>query len=236
MTRDGIRSQLAESLDRLGTDRVDFYWLHRDAPAVPVADILGWLNELVAEGRFAAFGCSNWEVPRIREAMECARRSGVRGFSASQISWSLARADLAVAGGKGQVFMDDATFAFHQSSALPVVAYSSQAGGFFAGNYDPEGPSAGGQPNPNIVRYYGTKANYARLAAAKRLAAAQGCTPNQISLACLLNQSFQSFAIVGANTPERVVDSCGAADIVLSDAERRSLEGSEERPEADRGA
>ena len=120
--------------------------------------------------------------------------------------------------------MDDETLRYHRTCRLPIVAYSSQAGGFFAGNYDPAGPPPGVTPNPNIVRYYGTDENYARLALAKKLASQKGCSPNQIALAYLLNQSFPTFAIVGANTPERVADSCRAADVILTEAEVRLLE------------
>lgn len=219
MSREGIRDQLGESLDRLGLDRVDFYWLHRDDPTVPVGEILGWLNELVDEGLIGAFGCSNWRVPRIREAMDHSGNSDLRGFSASQISWSLAQPEAALMNKASQVFMDEDMMHFHRQTNLPAVAYSSQAGGFFAGNYDPSGPSAGGEPNPNIVRLFGTEANYSRLAAAKEMAKTRGCSANQIALAWLLNQSFPACAIVGANTVERMRDSCRAASIDLTPAE-----------------
>lgn len=227
MTRDVIRRQLAESLDRLGLPGVDFYWLHRDDPAVPVGDIIEWLNELTAEKNIGAFGCSNWRPPRIEEAMAYARKRGVKGFAASQIGWSLARVNPEAAKGGSQVFMDDETFAFHKAGGLPMVAYSSQAGGFFAGKYDPAGPPAGQTPNPAIVRYYGTPANYARLAAAKKLAAAKGVSANQVSLAYLLHQSFPSFAIAGAGRPDYVADSCGAGDVELTTQEVALLERGE---------
>lgn len=215
MTRRDIRGQLMESLERLGVARVDFYWLHRDVPSVPVAEILGWLEELRSEGRFLAYGCSNWSLSRIREAMDYARHAGIRGFSASQIGWSLARVAPAAAGGGSQVFMDDDTLDFHRATRLPLVAYSSQAGGFFAGRYDPAAPAAGAPPNPNIVRYYGTEANYARLRTAVDIAAERGVTPNQVALAYLLHEDFPAFPIVGANSLERVRDCCGAADVKL---------------------
>lgn len=224
MTREGIRQQLNESLERLDRARIDFYWLHSDDPKIPAGEILEWLNELVKEGIFPAFGCSNWRVPRIIEAAEYARAHKVQGFSASQISWSLAMAIPEIASTLPQVFMDEDTLEFHRRQAFPIVAYSSQAGGFFAGNYDPDGPTAGGQPNPNIVRLFGSKMNYARLAAAKDIATAKGCSVNQVSLAWMLHQSFPACAIVGANSPERVADSCGAADVDLTPEEIRRLE------------
>lgn len=223
MTRNDIRDQLAESLDRMGVDRVHFYWLHRDEPSVPVSDILGWLEELRAEGRFAAYGCSNWSVPRIREAMECAQRAGIRGFSASQIGWSLARVAPELARKGPQVFMDDETLEFHRASQLPLVAYSSQAGGFFSGRYEPNAPAGGGTPNPNIVRYYGTQENYGRLRMAGEMAATLGVTPNQVALAYLLHEDFPAFPIVGANNVDRVRECCAAADVSLGPEDVRRL-------------
>lgn len=223
MTRKDIRDQLAESLDRLGVDRVHFYWLHRDVSSVPVSDILGWLEELRAEGRFAAYGCSNWSVARIREAMEYARRQGIAGFSASQIGWSLARVAPELARKGPQVFMDDETLEFHRASRLPLVAYSSQAGGFFSGLYEPNAPAGGGTPNPNIVLYYGTQENQARREAAREIAESRGCTMNQVALAYLLHEDFPAFPIVGANSVDRMRECCGAAEVKLGPAEVRRL-------------
>lgn len=223
MTRDDIRRQFDESLDRLGMSEVDFYWLHVDKPDVPVGEVLGWLNELVDEGKFAAFGCSNWSVERIADAQAFAASNNLRGFAASQIGWSLARANQDVIGGKSQKFMDDATDVFHRETKLPVMAYSSQAGGFFAGAYDPAGPAAGLTPNENIVKLHGMPANYRRLELSNQFAKAKGCTPNQISLAYLMHQPFDVFPIAGANSVERIADSLGAADITLSDEELAQL-------------
>jgi aryl-alcohol dehydrogenase-like predicted oxidoreductase len=227
MTRDGILTQFSQSLERLGLDRVDFYWLHMDDPKVPAAEIIEWLNELVSEGRASSFGCSNWKVARIQQANDYARQRGLRGFAASQIRWSLADPNPAVAGAGHTVSMDADTLAFHARTGLPQVAYSSQAGGFFAGNYDPKGAPPGAKPNPNIVSYYGTDENYRRLAAVKKLAAAKGRTGNQIALAYLMNHPFPCFPIVGANSPERVADSCSATEITLTKEEVRALERGE---------
>ena len=120
-----------------------------------------------------------------------------------------------VLSGGGQVFMDDDTFSYHQETNFPVVAYSSQAGGFFAGKYDPEAPTPGAEPNPNIVRCFGSEENYARLAEVKKMAAEKGCTPNQLALAYLTNQPFPVFPIAGPNSVDQVRDSCNAGDIVL---------------------
>ncbi|MDA1138425.1 MAG: aldo/keto reductase [Planctomycetota bacterium] len=218
-----IGKQILESLERLGTDFIDFYWLHSDDASVPAGEILEWLNRWADDGLIHAFGCSNWPVARMREAAEYAERHAIRGFGASQIGWSLARMLPEVLSGGGQIFMDEGTFSYHQQTSFPVVAYSSQAGGFFAGKYDPETPTPGTEPNPNIVRCFGSDENYARLAAVKEMAKEKGCTPNQLALAYLTNQAFPVFPIAGPNSVDQVRDSCRAGDIVLSDDELSRL-------------
>ena len=62
-----VRRAAEDSLRRLGTDRIDLYQLHRPDPAVPIADTLGALDELVKEGKVVEIGCSNFSVEQIRE-------------------------------------------------------------------------------------------------------------------------------------------------------------------------
>ena len=65
VTPEAIHSDLSESLERLGTDHVDLYLLHRDDETVPPGPLLEALNEENASGRIRAFGASNWTVKRI---------------------------------------------------------------------------------------------------------------------------------------------------------------------------
>ena len=63
-----IREAVEASLQRLGTDRIDLYQLHRPDPATPIADTMGALDELVRQGKVREIGCSNFSVTQIREA------------------------------------------------------------------------------------------------------------------------------------------------------------------------
>jgi len=88
LSRAEIELDLAESREYLQTEVIDLYWLHRDDPAIPVAEIIDILNEpvSVAAGRIRCFGASNWTVARIRAANEYALRQRVPGFAANQPS------------------------------------------------------------------------------------------------------------------------------------------------------
>src|SRR5215469_8764514 len=63
-----LSSDLDESLRNLQTDYIDVYWLHRDDPNRPVAEILATAQRQVQAGKIRAFGCSNWRVERIQAA------------------------------------------------------------------------------------------------------------------------------------------------------------------------
>ena len=65
-----VRQACEDSLARLGTDRIDLYQLHFPDATVPIADTLGALGELVAEGKVREIGCSNLTVAQLDEAQD----------------------------------------------------------------------------------------------------------------------------------------------------------------------
>lgn len=212
-----LAADIQASLAALQTDAIDIYWLHRDDPAVPVGEILSALDEHLAAGRVRAIGASNWSLARLTEADDYARSHGLTGFQANQIGWSLAAANVGPAPVAGMLYMDAATHAHHLRSGLPVLAYSSQAVGFFSGKYRREQMA---EPAATAVaRLYFTPDNFDRLDRAAELARRRGVTPNQVNLAYLLGQPFPVYPIVGCRTVEQVRDSCAAAGLHLTAAE-----------------
>lgn len=211
-----ITQDLFESLERLQSDYIDLYWLHRDDPAIPVGEILGIVNEHLSAGRIRALGASNWTVARLQEASEYAASHQLVGFCASQIGWSLAEPNPVTSAYAGTLNMDKPTLAYHIASGLPVVAYSSQAGGFFGGKYSRASASDPALVGSGMAKHYFNDTNFTRLEHAQALAARLGQTTNAIAVAYLTNQPFAGFAIAGCRTVEQVRDSCAATDVLLS--------------------
>ena len=85
-----LDQDLSESLDRLGVDYVDVYWLHRDEPARAIGDIVESLAGFVRDGRIRSYGGSNWSVARFEEANTYAADHGLPPFVGSQPGWALA--------------------------------------------------------------------------------------------------------------------------------------------------
>ena len=237
LNRADIATQIAESLERLGTDVIDLYWIHLDEPAIPAIEILGMLTEHLAAGRFKAIGCSNFTVERQQEATAAAAELEITGFVASQVGWSLARAN-DVHG--AMLFIKPDMLDYHVANRRSLVAHCGQAGGFFAAKFDayqglaaeawddvPE-PDPGGS-EPTAVRYaylvhrYGNELSYRRREAAVALAAEKGYSANQIALAWMLHHPFPVFAIAGPKSPGQVDDTMRAVDIELTDEEFERL-------------
>src|ERR1700689_3568324 len=74
-----IRTAVEDSLTRLGTDHIDLYQQHVPDKNPPIAETIGALGELVAEGKIREFGCSNFTVDMLAEAA-AATPEGRPGF------------------------------------------------------------------------------------------------------------------------------------------------------------
>lgn len=212
VNREAIAEELEISFERLQTDYVDLYALHRDDPAVEVGPIIEALNEHVEAGRMGAFGASNWTVARLQEANDYAKAHGLRGFSFNSPNLSLAKAIEPY--WAGCVSADAEMISWHEQTQLPLMSWSSQARGFFTGRFTPEDRS-----NADLVRVFYNDANWTRYRRAEQLAAEKGVTTIQIALAYVLNQSFPTCALIGAQNDAEMQSCREGAEITLSKAE-----------------
>ncbi len=127
LSRQHILADLEASLQYLGTEYIDLYWLHRDDPQQPVAEVLELLNTLVKEGKIRAFGCSNWRSERIAEAIDYADAQGIAGFVGNQLMWSFARPNTEAIKDQTLAVMDAQTFALHQVDFIQSVDKKGKA-------------------------------------------------------------------------------------------------------------
>ncbi|KQY92920.1 aldo/keto reductase [Paenibacillus sp. Root52] len=221
---DAIRSDLLTSLERLQTPHVELYALHRDDPNVAVGVILEALNEHIEAGKIGAIGASNWTWQRLEEANAYAASHGLKGFTFSSPNLSLAKANEPF--WAGCVSADAETLAWHERTQLPLLSWSSQARGFFTGRFTPEV-----RDNADLVRVFYSDGNWERLNRAEQLAAAKNTTPIQIALAYVLNQSFPTCALIGAQNQAELLSCDEGSRISLSTQEVNWLDlGSDAKP------
>jgi aryl-alcohol dehydrogenase-like predicted oxidoreductase len=191
-----VTKDLMESLERLQTSYVDLYALHRDDLEVEVGPIVEILNEHIRAGRIKAIGVSNWTTQRLEAANAYAKEHNLVPFTFNSPNLSLAKCN--IPRWPGCVSADEEMFEFHEEKKMPLLSWSSQAGGFFSGYFTPEN-----RENEEMVEVYYSTDNWERYDRAKQLAEKIGVTPIQIALAYVLNQSFPTAAIIG---PEKVAE------------------------------
>jgi aryl-alcohol dehydrogenase-like predicted oxidoreductase len=222
LSREDLNQDLSESLDRLGLERVDLYWLHFDEPTRPVGEIIESLATLAEDGRIRAYGASNWATERIEAANVYAREHSPPPFVASQPWFSLG----AVANGPSATGptseADDPLRAWHVRTGLPMIPYSSQANGYFGAENVAWAKQGFAGEAPRAARF-DSPANRRRLLGAMSLAETKGVTANQIAVAYLLSQPFPVYPIIGTTNAEHLRDAMGARNLRLTEEERASL-------------
>ncbi len=215
-TPEGLTAQLYESLDRLQMEFVDLYMMHRDNEEVPVEEFIDLLNEHQRAGRMRAFGVSNWTIARIEAANAYARRKGLSGIVAVSNNFSLARMVEPVWEGC-LAASDPESRAWFMRTQMPLLAWSSQARGFFV-HGDPANTA-----DPSLVASWYSEDNFQRLARAKELAAQLGVLPTNVATAYVLCQPFPTFALVGPAGLAETRTTLPALAIELSAAQLRWL-------------
>lgn len=122
-TREALRSQLSESLQRLGIDGVDALYLHRWDAETPLEETFGTVAEFRAEGKIRHVGVSNYAAWQVMKAIRVAAEFELT-ISLIQPMYSLV---------KRQVEVEILPMAMDQGIA--VVPYSPLGGGLLTGKY-----------------------------------------------------------------------------------------------------
>lgn len=219
LDRASITEDLHRSLRSLQTHYVDLYLLHRDDPSLPVGALVETLEELRVRGLVRAFGVSNWTHLRVAEANRHAQERGFAPLAASSPHFSLAEwrrppypGCVSIAGTSGSEARS-----WYQGSCMPVLAWASLAGGYFAR------PAVGRAPLL-ADRAYRLPANSACRERVRAMAAQKGVTAPQIALAALFAQPLNVFPIVSTRSVKRFLENAEALDIRLTPKETQWLE------------
>jgi len=192
--------------------------MHRDNPDVPVGEFIDCLNECHFAGLIHAFGASNWPLSRVQAANDYAAKNGKIGFAAVSNNFSLARMVDPVWAGCIAA-SDGASREWFTRTRTPLLAWSSQARGFFLeGNAAPEKTD-----DQQLVRCWYSEDNFERLKRATELAKKKNVRPINIALAYVLNQPFPTFALIGPRMLSETRTSLPGLDVELSPEEVRWL-------------
>lgn len=190
-----------QSLERLRTDHIDLYYLHRYDPRVPIEDSIGAMARMVEAGKVGAIGLSEVSAATLRKA------HAVHPIAAVQTEYSLwtRNAEIAV--------LD----ACRELGAV-LVAFSPLARGFLADpDLDP-GTFPKGDIRLGMPRFQSPAfdANRKLVAAFTALAGEAGCSMAQLSLAWLLGRGEHVLPIPGTTSVQHLEENWAAMDLRVS--------------------
>ena len=209
---DWVARAAEDSLRRLGTDRIDLYWLHAPDADTPIGDTLEALGRLVDAGKVREIGCSNFSAAQLEEADAAARERGTRPFAAVQNDYSLLQRE-----------PEAEVLPACERLGIAFVPYFPLASGLLTGKYQK------GQPPPEGTRLaqWGAPSDD-KLEIVERLAAfasARGHTITELALSWLAGRSEVASLIAGATKPEQVRTNAAATTAwELTDDERAEVD------------
>lgn len=203
--RKWIAYEIDRSLDRLKTDYIDIYYLHRDDPETPLEETVATLGDLICAGKVRYIGLSNFDGWRIAEFVSTCRRLGVQPPIVLQPVYNamnrIAEAEMLPA------------CAYY---GLGVVPYSPLARGVLTGKYQPgaapDADTRAGRSDKRMLEaeFREDSLRYAQVI--RSHAERRGITAGQWALNWVLNNGLVTAVIAGPRTEEQWRDYLGALD------------------------
>lgn len=211
LDRENILYDIKASLKALGTDYTDVYLLHRDCREMPVGEIVDTLDELVKTGLAKVCGVSNWMTDRIKEANDYAKKNNKAQICVSQINYSLAETTPERLNDDTLVCMTDEEYKNYMELKMPVMAFSSQAKGFFA-------KLAAGEALKNkATERFMSEENLKRFKRVKEVAAQTDLSPAAVALGFLTCNPLPVSAVFSCRTEEQMKDTLTAMNAKLDE-------------------
>ena len=206
---DTIAPACDASLQRLGVEAIDLYYQHKDDQDVPLADSLGAFDALRRSGKIRAIGLSNFEAPRVEEAISVSAAQGFDPPAALQNWYNLVERGCF----EGPLQHSAA------SHGLAVFPYYGLANGFLTGKYRSKDDMAKSVRGLRNVEYIGTERGDRVLAALDQVAAETGAALAAVALAWLKAQPSITAPIASATSLDQLHELLAALTLELTPAQ-----------------
>ncbi|MCZ6553773.1 MAG: aldo/keto reductase [SAR324 cluster bacterium] len=206
-SRRHLMRAVERSLKRLGTDRIDVYFLHHFDSATPIEEMLRALDDLVTQGKILYPAASNWAAWQTAKALGLSARESWAPFACIQPMYSLV---------KRQAEVEVLPMAL--AEGLAVIPYSPTAGGLLSGKY-----AAGRRPeqgrhlsNEMYQRRYREPWMFEAAERLAALAAERGVHPVSLAVAWVSHHPAVTAPIVSARTLEQLEPALSSVDIGMT--------------------
>jgi aryl-alcohol dehydrogenase-like predicted oxidoreductase len=207
-----IPAALEDSLGRLGTDRVDLYYAHKDDPDTPLEETLEAFDALVQSGKVRHVGASNYDADRLATALELSDREGWARFEVLQPRYSLIERDY-----------ERELAPLVEREGLACTPFHALARGFLTGKYRPDGPAVDSPRAGRVKAYLEDERALRVLAALDEVAAERETSVAAVALAWVAAQPTVGALLASARNTEQLREILGFTRLELSAEELRGL-------------
>ena len=209
LSRRHIMREAEDSLRRLGTDRIDLYFLHRFDNAVPMEETLRALDDLVTQGKVLYPAVSNWAAWQIAKSLGVSTQEGLASFACIQPMYNLT---------KRQAEVEILPLA--QAEGLGVIPYSPLGGGLLSGKYGATARPDSGRlmDNAMYAKRYGAELHYEVAERFTEYAKEKGIHPATLAVAWAGAHPGVTAPIIGARNVGQLEASLAAADVDMTPA------------------
>jgi len=213
-----VAEDIAVTLDRMGTDRLDLWLFHRDNSAIPVGELVDAAQRQVASGAIDAWGVSNWSTERFLEARDAASTSPP-AVTSPQFSLvdQIAKPWPGISTITGPAHVEDR--AQLADAEISVITWSPLAGGFLTMARESEPVH-----DSETSRCYDSSENRARRERCRQLASARNCSPEQLAITYVVTAPFRTHVVCAARGGLEVAANLEAVAMKLTGEERKWLE------------
>jgi aryl-alcohol dehydrogenase-like predicted oxidoreductase len=197
-----IETRVDGSLKRLGLDRIDLLYAHRDDPDTPLDETLEAFERLVRAGKVRTLGASNYDAARLEAAAKIGQLHGWTGFSVLQADYSLVeRSEL-----EGDLLR------VTRRRGIDACAYYALASGYLTGKYRSTADLSKSSRGDAVRKYVEGKGPRV-LAVLDRVADETGATQAQVALAWVASKI--TAPIASATNVRQVEELLGAMELKL---------------------
>ncbi|MBM3645598.1 MAG: aldo/keto reductase [Alphaproteobacteria bacterium] len=207
LSRAHIVKSVDASLKRLNTDRIDLFQSHRDDKDTPQEETLGTYAELVKTGKLRHIGASNFEAPRLAEALALSKKNGWPRYETLQPHYNLCE----------RALYEGPLEALCLAEGVSCIGYYSLASGFLSGKYRSEA-DLGKSKRGGGVKKYLTPRGLGILDAVEAAGRAHKATAAQVALAWLIQRKSVAAPIVSATGTAQLAEILAAATLTLDAA------------------
>ncbi len=200
-----VRAGAEASLQRLGTDRIDLYYAHRDDSETPLEETLTAFGELIEDGMIRYAAASNYSAERLEQALRLGERDGAASYVALQPEYNLLERDY-----------ERELAPLCERAGLACIPYFSLARGFLSGKYRRGAAATESERASGVNEKYANERGWAALDALDEIAASRGAAVATVALAWLRAQPSVLAPIASATSVEQLAELTASASFELS--------------------